>query len=472
MDPEKKPDGREPPQTNPLQHWKARHQYHHRLGNSHPGKQNKVEYLNISTTNHRALKIKTSLWWRQTKEKPLRHDKANWAAIETEVKLLTDEFQCPKAMQKKLSEITLRHTPRATGSAKAFWNKELTTTRKRLLDLAKQHPHSAELVEARRNFRKMIANAKLEANGRILQEEADPECFRSVKYRTTKHPIPALERTDGSIAAEHDHIADELQNSLYEGEHQRPTTQVEKEKPSSDIDIGEINLAIKASPNGAASGPDHITTRLLRILAKEKEDLTIAMFNRAFQQGAPTEWKASSTILIPKARKPTYSRAKSWRPIQLQSIMAKTLERIITNRLSKLNLLGDNMYGGRKGSGTTDAFQALDGFIHESKDHRVCLTALDIEGGFDNLDLNRVCEIIATKDKHLATWIQHWGSGRQTHYRFNGRSSKGYRTDRGTPQGSPMSPILFLISIKAITDSTRSTVQEPTHASSRTSTTY
>jgi len=59
--------------------------------------------------------------------------------------------------------------------------------------------------------------------------------------------------------------------------------------------------------------------------------------------------------LIPKAKKASYTTAKSWRPIQLRSILAKVIARIITDRLANLNLLPKNMYGGRKNHGTTDA---------------------------------------------------------------------------------------------------------------------
>ena len=81
--------------------------------------------------------------------------------------------------------------------------------------------------------------------------------------------------------------------------------------------------------------------------------------NGAWTQGIPDTWKASNTILIPKAKKATYTVAKSLRPIQLQSIRAKVLERAGVQRIADLGLLEGNMYGGRKQNGTTDAIQAV-----------------------------------------------------------------------------------------------------------------
>ena len=109
------------------------------------------------------------------------------------------------------------------------------------------------------------------------------------------------------------------------------------------------------------------------------------------------------------------------------------------------------MYGGRNKNGTTDAIQALNDAVTNEYAPYTCLTTLDIEGGFDNLRMDDVCLTIATKSQHLAQWVRQWATDRSTSYRFNGRSSKAFATDKGTPQGSsPLSPILFLISFKKL----------------------
>ena len=187
------------------------------------------------------------------------------------------------------------------------------------------------------------------------------------------------------------------------------------------------------------------------------------MMKRAWRHGIPASWKASNTILIPKARKPTYTVAKSWRPIQVQSILAKILERAAVQRIADLGLLETNMYGGRKKNGTTDAIQALNDAVTNDYAPYTCLTTLDIEGGFDNLRMDEVCGAIMTKNRHLPQWVRHWATDRTTSYRFNGRSSKAFATDKGTPQGSPLSPILFLISVKTL-----AALQTPTVPGTRT----
>ena len=71
-------------------------------------------------------------------------------------------------------------------------------------------------------------------------------------------------------------------------------------------------------------------------------------------------------------------------------------------KIGQLDILNENMFGGRKKAGTTNAIQNLINFVSEHKDHYVSLTALDIEAGFDRLDMDGTCKIISDKNQHLA----------------------------------------------------------------------
>jgi len=411
----------------------------------------KIATMDIAAAEHRALRIKTNLTWRKSTEDRLRYDKADWGQIKAALTLLNLEDTHPTRVQESLTRIVLQHTPRARSGAKAFWNKDLEECRQAIRLLQKRNNGDPRILTMKRAYRKKIAKAKIEANGKALQEETDPECFRSVRPMSNKRPIPSLIRKDDSIASEHPHIASELQNALYGGQRQRDSTDI-KSTLDIELTLEELDAALKASPNGTSPGPDRIPTRMVREFRRSNEKLFLTTMKRALLEGIPVSWKTSDTILIPKARKESYISAKSWRPIQLQLILAKVLERVIVTRLARLDLLTPSMFGGRKKSGTTDAIQALDDFVQNHRGHNICLSSLDIEGGFDHLNLDMTCDRIETKSPHLAEWVRHWGHGRQTSYRFNGRTSQAFHTSMGTPQGSPPSPILFLISMKDILD--------------------
>jgi len=418
-------------------------------GNSRPCR---VNTLDIATAEHRALKINTNLTWRKSTKDRLRYDKGDWGQIKAAITMLNPNITCPDLVQKSLTGILLQHTSRARNGAKAFWNRDLEKARLTIRAIQKHETGDPRILNLKRAYRKKIAKANIEANGRALQEETDPECFRSIRPMSTKQPIPSLVRKDGSIASEHPHIATELQEPLYGRQRQRPNSVINS-TPDVSLTLEELDAALKASPSGALPGPDRIPTRMVKEFRRSNETLFLATMTRALLEGIPASWKTSYTILIPKARKESYTNAKSWRPIQLQLILAKVLERVVVSRLAKLDLLTPNMFGGSKKSGTTDAIQNLDDFVQTHRNHNICLSALDVEGGFDHLNLDMVCDRIGTKNQHLAEWVRQWGHERQTAYRFNGRTSQAFHTSVGTPQGSPLSPILFLISTKDILDS-------------------
>jgi len=96
--------------------------------------------------------------------------------IHAELLLLDSKQDDPSAVQQSLSEIVLRHTPRARFRAKAFWCNSLNTKNKLLQKLTRKRPKDPNLPPLLRgDYRKAIAQAKLELNGRALQEETDPE---------------------------------------------------------------------------------------------------------------------------------------------------------------------------------------------------------------------------------------------------------------------------------------------------------
>ena len=238
-----------------------------------------VTLLNIPSGDHLALSITSGIQWRECTDRPLRYDKANWDMIRAELLWLDNKQDDSTTVQRSLTEIVLRHTRRARFRAKAFRCDSLNQKKRAIRSLIKKRPQDPELPALKREYRKAIAQAKLKANTKALQEETDPECFRTIKARQTRHPIPALQKVDAGIAAEHPHIAPELQDALYGGEHRRASTRIRAK--AGPLNTSILNAAIRQSPNGAAPVPDHITTRLIKKLCRLREDLFLRTMNKA-----------------------------------------------------------------------------------------------------------------------------------------------------------------------------------------------
>jgi hypothetical protein len=154
-----------------------------------------------------------------------------------------------------------------------------------------------------------------------------------------------------------------------------------------------------------------------------------------------------------KPGKPDYSNPKSYRPIALLSTIGKALESVVASRLSYLveayDLLPDNHVGGRRGRSTEHALHILVEQAHAAwrAGHRVAsLLSLDISGAFDNVAFQR---LIHNLRKHrvpevLIQWIISFLTNRRTALLLQEGLSEVFELLTGIPQGSPLSPILFL----------------------------
>ena len=154
-----------------------------------------------------------------------------------------------------------------------------------------------------------------------------------------------------------------------------------------------------------------------------------------------------------KPGKPDYSLPKAYRVISLLNCMGKIGERIFAKRLGYLaettDLLHHSQMGGRKKKSAIDAVFLLKNFIERNKLAKKKTSALflDVKGAFDHVSKNRLLNIM--KDLRmpppLITWTSSFLEDRQLRLSFNNDIEDFSLVETGIPQGSPISPILFLI---------------------------
>src|SRR5205807_4384829 len=130
----------------------------------------------------------------------------------------------------------------------------------------------------------------------------------------------------------------------------------------------------------------------------------------------------------------------------LLPVMAKVVERIMLQRLENELVLEDTQYGSRKKRSCQDAVCQIKEFMKYNEGKKQLLLSMDVEGGFDNIDIDLLCDFLVARDvsRENCQWIRRWTQCRSIRFRFNGRISTTYSTNRGVPQGSPLSPFLFV----------------------------
>ena len=220
------------------------------------------------------------------------------------------------------------------------------------------------------------------------------------------------------------------------------------------IDKEFIEPLLKKASNRSAPGQSGHTWTLLKWAWAADADRIVNLFNACLQAGHhPLLWKEAVVCVILKPKRADYSLAKNFRPISLLECLGKLLEKvmakIIYGDMTKHSLVPTTQFGGRNVSSTLDAGLTL---LHDIQAaHQMGLRAgillFDIQGFFDNINHDR---LVATFENlgfapELVRWCRSFLKDRTVRLRFNGATSDPFDFAVGTPQGSPVSPVLSII---------------------------
>ena len=150
----------------------------------------------------------------------------------------------------------------------------------------------------------------------------------------------------------------------------------------------------------------------------------------------------------------------NYRSVTGLSSVSKLFEKAVLNRLNsflnKYNLITENQHGFRSGLSTSTAAFELIQFIHESINNNNYTLALffDLTRAFDCVS----CEFLVRKLDALGVrgsvgqWIESFLTNRKIIVKLGQTFSRPVNLCFGVPQGSVLSPLLFLIFINDISD--------------------
>lgn len=226
----------------------------------------------------------------------------------------------------------------------------------------------------------------------------------------------------------------------------------EKEQ-TSPIIKEEVTTSVTRLAKGKTAGPDEVPAEVLQAGLSVLLDHLLWLFNTSLLLGYyPKHFRKSTTVALKKPGKGDYSLAKLYRPIALLNTTGKVFESILANRLGFLvyqySMLPKTHLGGQKGTLVETAMHALLTQIHSAWKDKKVLTALflDVTSAFDNVSHKPLLHNLCKRGvcNHIVSLIQSFIGSRETNLKLLEFTLVGYKIWTGIPQGSPLSPILYL----------------------------
>ena len=217
----------------------------------------------------------------------------------------------------------------------------------------------------------------------------------------------------------------------------------------------EFEFALKSVSIHSAPGIDLISNIFLVKSPEVIKNYLMEIINLIWKTGdIPTIWKTSIIKPVLKPNKKS-TELNSYRPISLTSNSSKIMEKMIVNRLSwyleKNNLINGNQAGFRKGFCTSDPIIRLKYEAdHAVKSGNITVAVLiDFTSAFDLLwaDGLLIKMMNLNITGRMLKWTKNFLSNRIAKVKIGEEFSESFSPENGTPQGSAISPLLFIIMV-------------------------
>ena len=380
---------------------------------------------------------------------------------------------------KKLVELLNNHAKitQITCYSKQWWNKEVAEARliwaKDKRRLGRNEDLKEEFKQARNWYYQTIRKAKRECWQNFLQGKSQSpgvamdknDCWTALKYTKPLQfqTTPAFRDSDRNTAVSMKAKEVLVQKSAFP---KPPTNLIEL--PVISLGLAHTKIteevvaqALVTQAATKAPGPNKINFQVLQMIWNwDKVRITSMVYHAVHLGYHPMEWKKARGILLEKGGKRDFGLVRSYRVISLLNCICKVVEKVMAQELSRYceeySKLYPGQMGGRKERSAIDAVATLVYTVQEKWEEKKLAAALfmDVKGAFDHVSKGQLLTqmIELGVDGNLVTWTGSFLIDRKVQLVIDGHDNKEREIETGIPQGSPVSPIFFLIYISGVFD--------------------
>lgn len=368
------------------------------------------------------------------------------------------------ALQRAYAAAAKRGLPRRTGTP--WWNQDCRTAAAYLSAL-QFDPQSADedLAEAKKEFRRTVSRAKASYwREKIEAAKTSKDVFDMAKwykstgsYRTPplRDPLNPDEPPASTIEQKRGILIRNLLRNMAE---------------AGDIPMDAPTVACRALPfpaltpecvfeavckaGNTAPGADGIPTAILRAAWSLIKDHVLSLYTACLSVGHhPKCFRSATLAMLQKPNKADRTSPRSYRPIALLSVLGKGLERLVARRLSWLVIrhavLAPQQFGALPLRSSVDLTTCLTHDVETALNQGFCcsLLTLDVKGAFDAILPGRLVHRLRSQGwpEHIVRWVGSFATDRSVRIRLDGETGPDTPIQCGLPQGSPVSPILFML---------------------------